>query len=258
MTWPPVWVLFATYKRTVAALQTVESLGKYLKYPNLHFHICDDGSGSTDDGTNRWHAGVLAAKFAEFYPDVTWHETDTPPGSFNTGWNINKGILEARQRDVSIHMLIFDDWTLLGDLDIRPMVDVLDTYNQVGFIRLSYLVPGLSGICTRYDSSRLNQPYLWWRLIRKWSLYNPWKTEPFLVSTQPYIAHLRFFNVYGWHPEGMPPGESEELLGYQYNYHRSVENGPQVLSPIGPCTTHVPWGHMAARANDYAEQFGQA
>jgi hypothetical protein len=258
MNWPPVWVLFATFKRTETALRTIESLGRHLHYPNLHFHICDDGSGETDDGTGRWHVGVLADEFSKFHPEVSWHEMDTAPGTFNTGGNINKGILEARERGVSIHMLVFDDWTLLEDLDIRPMVDILDTHRQVGFIRLSYLVPGLSGVCTRYDSSRLGQPYLWLRLIRRWSMYNSWKREAFLVSTQPYIAHLRFFNAYGWHPEHVSPGEAEMWLGYQYNYHRSDENGPQVLSFIGPCTTHAPWGHMVARAHDYAEQFGQA
>lgn len=256
MNWPKVWVLFATYKRTEAAINTIRSLGKYLKYPNLHFHICDDGSGETDDGTDRWHVGVLAEEFSAFHPEVTWHEMNTPLGQFNTGGNINKGIRAAAANGANIHMLVFDDWALLRELDLRPAVDVLDTYTSVGFIRLSYKVPGLAGVCVRYDIKRLNnEPWIWFRLIRDWSLRNPWEQQAYLVSTQPYVAHKRFFDHYGYHPEGVDPGEAEIGMGRQYN--RGSESGPQILLDIGIATTHAPWGHLAGRAHDYAARHGQ-
>lgn len=78
MDWPKIWCILATYKRTETALETIDSLREYLIYPNIHFHIADDGSRETDDGTGRWHVGVLADRIAEFYPEVTWHEMDTP------------------------------------------------------------------------------------------------------------------------------------------------------------------------------------
>jgi len=254
--WPKVWVLFATYKRTEAACKTIESLGKYLRYPNLHFHICDDGSGVTDDGTNRWHVGVLVEKFSEFYPGVTWHEMDTKLGTFNTGGNINRGIRLAQKNGCSIYMLNFDDWALTRELDIRPMVDVLDIYESVGFIRLSYRVPGMAGVNVRYDPKRLSQTWIWLRLIRQWCLHNPWVTDTYLVSTQPYVAHTRFHDAYGWHPENCSPGEAETRMGQQYNEAEVKESGPQILFPVGICTTHAPWSHSVGRANDYAAQFG--
>jgi hypothetical protein len=251
--WPSVWVLLATYKRTEAALKTVKSLQTYLKYPNLHYHICDDGSGETDDGTNRWHVGVLTEAFGD---DVTWHEMGTPPGQFNTGGNINRGIRAARDNGCNIHMLVFDDWALYKELDLRPMADVLEREASVGYIRLSFRVPGLSGTCTRYDVQRLNAPWMWFRLIRRWSLQNPWKTEGFLVSTQPYIAHLRFFQAYGWHPENVTPGKAEVGLNVQYSGSPHGENGPQILFSIGPCITHAPWMHLVGRAHHYARVSG--
>lgn len=253
--WPTVWVLFATYKRTEAALTTIESLRRHLIYPNLHYHVCDDGSGETDDGTNRWHAGVLTDAIAQFDPGVTHHEMDTPPGAFNTGGNVNRGIAAAKANGCDIHVLIFDDWALMRDLDIRPMVDVLTRYNEVGFIRLSYTVPGMAGVCTRYDDR--HGGWMWLRLIRNWTLRNPWVTDSYMVSTQPYIAHARFFEYYGMHPEHCSPGEAETGLGSQYN-RVNHEEGPQILFSIGRCTTHAPWGHIAARAHDYAAVFGQA
>lgn len=257
MDWPKVWLLFATYKRTEASLNTIASLQKYLIYPNLHWHVCDDGSGTTDDGTGRWHVGVLTERIAEFYPEVTWHEMDTPPGKFNTGGNVNRGIRISQENECSIYMLNFDDWALFRELDITPMVDVLDTYDTVGLIRLSYRVPGMAGVNVRYDPKRLNQNWMWLRLIRQWCLNNPWATDGYLVSTQPYVAHIRFHKSYGWHPENCPPGEAEIRLGQQYNDAAVGENGPQILFPVGPCTVHAPWNHSVGRANDYAAQFGR-
>lgn len=251
--WPEIWLLFATYKRTQAALDTIESLYQYLIYPNIHFHICDDGSGSTDDGTDRDHVTVLLDLAKKLFPGATAHTMPTPPGSFNTGGNINTGIRLASEASCPIHMLNFDDWALTRELDLRPMVDVLENDESVGFIRLSYWVPGLAGVSVRYDAPRLGSGYMWVRLIRQWTLDNPWASDSYMVSTQPYIAHKRFFDVYGYHPEHVNPGAAETGLGTLYNRAGVGEGGPQILFPIGPCTVHAPWSHSVGRANDYAK-----
>ena len=188
---------------------------------------------------------------------MTWHEMKTKPKTFNTGGNINKGIVTARAAGCAIHMLVFDDWALLREIDIYPVVDVLDTYSEVGFVRLSFLVPGLGSLCMSYRCPRLaNQNHIWLRLIRNWSLENPWKQAGYLVSTQPYIAHLRFFQAYGWHPENINPGRAETELGTQYIRSPHGENGPQILHHIGEEIVHAPWGHMSGRENDYREIAG--
>ncbi len=256
--WPKIWLLFATYKRTEVALQTIESLRQYLVYPNLHWHICDDGSRKTDDGMNRCHVGVLTEAIAKFYPQVTFHVMDTPPGQFNTGGNVNRGIAAAHVNGCNIHMLNFDDWELSASLDLRPMVDVLDRYGEVGLVRLSYRVPGLGGVCVRYDAPRLDGEYIWLRLIREWTLRNKWKTDSYMVSTQPYIAHRRFFEAYGYHPEHCTPGEAETGLGRQYNESPLGEDGPQILFPVGARMKHSPYRHASFRRHHYAEQTGFA
>ncbi len=181
---------------------------------------------------------------------------DTPPGKFNTGGNINRGIKAARANGASIYMLVFDDWALLRELDIRPAVDILDYKTEVGFIRLSYWVPGMAGVCVNYPSPRLGGDYMWIRLIRDWTLKNPWVTDLYMTSTQPFVAHMRFHDAYGYHPEHCNPGVAETKLCQQYRESNRGENGPQVLFPIGPGITHAPWGHMVGRAHHYAEQFG--
>ena len=131
------------------------------------------------------------------------------------------------------------------------MVDVLDTQPAVGFIRLSYWVPGLAGVSVRYDANRCGGGHMWIRLIREWTLHNPWESDSYMVSTQPYVAHRRFFEAYGMHPENVNPGVAETNLGSLYN--AGTEDQPQILFPIGPITVHAPWGHMVGRANDYAK-----
>lgn len=254
--WPQVWLLFATFKRTETALGTIASLEEYLRYPNLHYHICDDGSREADDGTDRKHIKVLMDAVTTFSPQVTCHEMDTPPGKFNTGGNINRGIRIAWENGASIYMLVFDDWALLRELDIRSMVDILDCRPDVGFIRLSYWVPGMSGVCVNYPSPRMGGHYMWIRLIRDWTLRNPWATDTYMTSTQPYVAHVRFHEAYGYHPEHCNPGEAETGFCRQYVDSPHGENGPQVLFSIGPGVTHAPWGHMVGRAHHYKEQFG--
>jgi hypothetical protein len=251
--WPRVFVIFATHKRTETCLQTIDSLQKYLKYPNIHYHIADDGSHETDDGTGRRHLDVLLERFRQFAPDVTWHEMDTKPGHFNTGGNCNRAITEMLAQGDNIYLLNFDDWTLIKELDIRPMADVLDTCPDVGFIRLSWLTPGISGVVARYDAPRSLGPYMWLRLIRSWSVENPWYTDSYLVSMQPFIAHIRFHEAYGLYQENVNPGICETEMTTRYLKHSLGESGPQILHPIGPCWDHSSYGHTTGRANDYAK-----
>ena len=196
---------------------------------------------------------MLLDRFRQFAPDVTWHELDTPRGRFNTGHNANYAINLMREQGDSIYLLNFDDWTLLHDLDIRPYAEVLDRYAEVGFVRLSWLTPGISGVCVRYDADHSVGPMMWLRLIRQWSVENPWATDGFLVSMQPFIAHWRFHEAYGMYKENVNPGVCETEMTERYVRHPYGENGPQILHPIGGCWDHSAYGHTTGRANDYAK-----
>jgi len=137
------------------------------------------------------------------------------------------------------------------------MVDLLDSHNEAGLIRLSYWVRGLSGTCTNYVLPRLNSTdYLWIRLIREWTLDNPWQTDDYLYSMQPHIAHMRYFEAYGYYAEHLHPGDTEIEACRQYNDSPLAENGPQILYPVGRQFVHVPYRHLARRQSDYLEVAG--
>jgi hypothetical protein len=206
--------------------------------------------------TDRENTQVLLDHIRQWYPEVTGHSMSTPHGVFNTGGNINEGIRAARNDGVPVHMLVFDDWMLIRDLDLCPLADIVDSQEEVGMIRLSYITPGLGALSVRYDGPKTGRRWIFWRLIRDWTLHNPWKVDRYMVSTQPYIAHYRFFEAYGMHPENISPGEAEIGLGNQYISSPLGENGPQILFSVGPRMAHSPWEHIALRAHYHKEQFG--
>lgn len=242
----PVWILFLTFQRTTFAVRTIEALKEHLFYENLHWHICDDGSKITDDGTERNHIQVLAKAIGG---DVTWHDMETPWGQFNLGGNLNRGIEIAQEHGCNQYFIVEDDTVLLGDLDLSPYVGVLKENPQVGFIRFILLVCGMAGLVTGYRASGRVVPFL--RLIRKWCMENPWHRDSYVHAFQPALVHRRFYDAYGYYPEHKPPGDTETGMCTQYNSSSLGEDGPQILWPMDVWPKNVQWFHFKARATPY-------
>jgi len=233
----------------------------HLKYPHLHFHICDDGSGEADDGSGKKHVDVISEAIVAGGHTVTAHEMerkgDTFKSACNIGGSINRGVQLAHQQGVDIHLMVLDDWSLKWNLDIRPHVETLAKHQGAGMIRYGYVVPGLGAVTMGFETEMHgNHYYLYWRLIRDWCLHNPYsKNDPYLVCMMAYLAHYRFFESYGWIPEHLPPGETEVKWVWQYNRHPLQETGPQILVPIGYCygSQDSYFANTAERGRAYAE-----
>lgn len=245
--WPPVWLLFATYRRTDVSLQAIASIKKYLSYPNLHWHICDDNSGDTDDGTNRHHVSVLMGAIGG---DVTSHEMDTLPGEFNLGGSTNRGIRTAQEHGCDIYLIVCDDDALIEPWDIRPHVDLLDSQEEVGAIRCAHLSEGMGVMVDSYMTDRIGLWYSWGRIVRSWSLNNPWKSQCYLNIYDTILYHSRFLDAYGWFPENLHPGQTEVDFCAQYTHSELVEKGPAVFIPLGK-GPGSPWRHLAGHAHYY-------
>jgi glycosyltransferase involved in cell wall biosynthesis len=240
MDWPPVWLLIATFKRTEIAIKSIASIKKHLIYPNLHWHICDDGSRETDDDTNRWHVGVLAEAIGG---DVTWNEMDTPHGKFNLGGATNGGLRVAMEAGCNIYLIICDDDALGEPWDIRPWVDLLDSYDNMGAFRCAHLSEGLGVMIDSYVAPRLDKRFVVGRTVRDWSIKNPWKPQCYINIYDTIIYHRRFFNAYGMFPEHLHPGLTETGFCAQYSHSPLGENGPAVFIPLGNAPGS-PWVHI--------------
>lgn len=241
MDWPLVWVLFTTYKRTRTAIRAARALLQNLTYPSLHYHICDEGSGETDDGSGRNHIATLADVFGA---GCTWHDVQTPRRRFNLGGNANEGIKAARHNGAFIYLVVEDDTVLDVPLDLRPFVDILDNHGSVGYIRFNYLCAGLAGEVVGYEAPRLHSTYPFLRLRRAWS------TNHYIPAFNPALLHYRFIEAYGWYPEHLHPGLTETRMCDQYALSNH-EDGPQVLAPICHWPRDIRWLHAAGRAHDY-------
>jgi len=251
--WPKVWILFLTFQRTEIAIQTLQSLVSNLHYPNLHLHICDDGSKETDDGTDRNHVEVLK----EYWPGSSYHEMPTPWGEFNMGGNANRGIQLAQDQGIDFYFIVHDDTILLDPLNLEPYVYILEEHQQTGMIRFNYLASGLSGHFIDYQASKLGYEVTFLRLIREWSLYNPWKIDAYIPAFQPALVHQRFYDSYGLYPEGLYPGLTECGMCGQYNQSPLKEDGPQVLIPLHHWPMDVKWQHVLKRGRYYKELIGK-
>jgi len=229
--WPLVYLLLTTYKRTELALESIRLIKEHLFYPNLWYHIADDNSQETDDGTNRRHVDVLADAIGG---NVSYHEMSTPPGEINLGGCVNAGIQIAFEHGAEMVFITCDDDAPLAPFDMRPYADLLQNYPEVGAARCAPLSEGLGLNVTSTRVSRLDgQEYLWGRVVRDWSMHSPWQTQAYLSTFDMILYHKRFFDAYGMFPENEHPGLTEVHYCAKYNDSPLGESGPQVWVSLG-------------------------
>lgn len=205
--YPPVIVLIITYRRLRLAVETINSVKANLTYPNIGFHIADDGSGPEYINALRDAIGS------------TYSITVSDAARGGVGKNMNLGIHAVLDRaDIWLHLE--DDWVLREPLDLLPCVKLLVSNETVGMIRLGRLSAGLAGeVFAGADE-------LWWR-IKKGS-------DTYVFSGNAALRHRRFHSHYGPYKEGLMPGQTE--LDYCHKF--STKPGPDIVWPVWLSTTH--------------------
>lgn len=198
--WPPVIIVLITYRRLALALETIRSAKTMIDYPNIGFHVADDGSGS--DYVRR-----LVEEIGSSYS-----VTSTDAERAGVGRSMNLGIAAALSRaDLWLHLE--DDWVLPRPLDIRPCVRLLLESDHVGMVRLGRLSAGIKAeVIPGADSA-------WWGIDIH--------SDTYTFNGNPSLRHRRFHDAYGYYPEGLRPGETE--LAYCAQVH-SI-SGPGIVYP---------------------------
>jgi glycosyltransferase involved in cell wall biosynthesis len=195
---PPVVILLITYKRTETALRTIRGLRDHLDYPNLHWHIADDGS---DSG----HLETLIEAIGR--SDVT----TTNAARKGVGVSMNLGQDAAFRRGDYV-LWLEDDWELSSRFDLRPCVQLCEERQEIGMVRLGYVSPGIKGELIA-GAGRL-----WWKLERG-------PTYTFVGHAA--LRHKRFRETYGPYVEGHTPGETELWMCGTFNNRQ----GPEIVVP---------------------------
>lgn len=195
----PISICMTTYKssesRGQIAHRTWDSLQRYINYPNIIWHIADDGS-------------------EEGY-------TDSFEGEYTVTNALRKGVgysknLALRQlfEQTPLVLLLEDDWELQHPLDLSPYVHTLLENESTGMIRMGYLSTDMQADLVGYSG----MTYL--RLKRGSGVY--------VYSGQVSLRHRRFYDSVGYHAEGISAGSEELDMCFRYN---ATEDAPEILWP---------------------------
>lgn len=198
--YPAVIALIITYRRKELALVTIESVKRFVKYPNIGFHIADDGSGED------YVQELVEAIGGEY------SITSTNSDRRGVGANMNAGMEGVLGRaDLWLHLE--DDWALTADLDLVPCVRALEQEPDYGMVRLGRLTAGLTGRTISIANK------LWWALERG--------SDTYVFTGNAALRHRRFREAYGPYREDLTPGKTELTYCGKYN----STGGPGILWP---------------------------
>lgn len=239
--WPVVTVMICTYDRPFELGSTFGALTKNLHYPNLHWHLADDGSpkASLDAAIEHIEPYVTEARGETFSYSVTNRK----------GWgaNVNFASQMLAPRDEFVYFTE-DDHVLKRPLDLRPYVALLIGHENIGMVRFG--IAGHDGIRARlreYDidkgllpdyseaigygctgPGRMNAWELALGHTENWGPYGFWR-----YSNRPHLKHRRFHAAYGFYQEGKTLGETEQAMNHTIEavYRNSEGRCPAIVVP---------------------------
>lgn len=182
-----VSILIPTYNRKQIVIETVVRLLCHIKFDG-HLEIIvsadgDDGTYEAFDGTvaNHHHSAIKAMRGPR-------QKSGQITG---LGANLNQ-LLNAAVYPIIMQM--DDDHWLNSDLDINRHVTKLLEAGPVAWIRLM-------GVGYHNYHAKLVGDY--WHV--DWD-----SPELYIPSNRPHLKHRRFHDFYGYYPEGLTLGETEE------------------------------------------------
>lgn len=216
MDWPALALNIVTYNRRDMLYETVRRLHEHVAYSGpMHYIIADDGS---DDGTQEMVRGMFP------------HARIVQSQRVGLGANTNAGLRAA----LTVADVVYqsqDDLWLLATLDLDAHVQRLLTDPTCGFIRLW-------GVAGHHYEAKLEGSY--WRLM--------WHSdELYIPSDRPHVKHRRFHEHFGFYPEGLATGHTEEAWCHQAKGRAGLEG--RQLDVFVPHSTeteknfeHMAWG----------------
>jgi glycosyltransferase involved in cell wall biosynthesis len=175
-----VAVLIPTYNRPYILTKCVNALiNSILEIDNVHIFIGNDGDQEVQD----WG------------PKTTvW---TNPSGSL--GANLNRLIRLARNKGFHYALQMDDDHILKKEFSLESHIEAMNKDSEIGWVRLW-------GVDDHRYTANLWQGY--WRV--KWD-----SKELYITSNRPHIKRLDFHDYYGYYPEGLKLGETEESFCHQ-------------------------------------------
>ncbi len=199
---PPVIALIVTYRRLDLAIATIQSVKRDLEWPNIGFHIADDGSGMD-------YIDKLKEEIGPTY-SITYTNSEGKGVARNMNLGINACLDRA---DLWLHLE--DDWILPKPLSLEPFVRLLTEDDSIGMIRMGRLSAGITA--ETYGGA----DKVWW-LMKK-------KSDTYVFSGNPSLRHRRFAAAYGRYSENRDLGPGQVELSYCNSFN--TKPGPGIVWP---------------------------
>ena len=193
-----VAVIVTTHDRTSTAKLTLESLVARLKYDNLKWIIADDRS-------SRGHVRALVEHMVSLgVKDVVATETDE--NHWGLGASLNNA-LEAAFRSCNVVLTTEDDWYLQKELDLAPLVKIVNENENIATIRLGAMFKSLDHLV---DSSVPG-----YYKVTNGSRFSEDKTR-MLLNLQVAVRHRRLYDTLGYYAENKKPDEVESGMNEKF------------------------------------------
>ena len=209
-------VIIPTYNRAGTVADTLLSMCTYLRASMpVRFYVGCDG----DDDTPR----VVGDRLALLGQALT--VLDTPSGSL--GANLNRLIRQARADGCEYLLQLDDDHQMTAPVDLSAHIATLSQRKYgIGWVRLW-------GVGAHNYLANLVEDY--W--VVQWV-----SPEIYITSNRPHVKRADWMDTFGWYPEGVKLGLTEE--GYCHQCRQIGINhpaAPRVAVPLEH--TELGWTH---------------
>jgi len=212
--WPKVAVLCITWDRAEEIRRTLDALMRHLQYPRpIRLHIADDNSEGV-------HPGYIDALMADLRGrwdgQLSYSVTD------RKGWgaNTNEGLKTLIGEGYRYIYQTEDDYVITKDLDLRLGIYVLQNVPRLGFIRYRGIMGHrIAAELTevRAEGTGLTQEgHGLHDRISFWEMLPNLTKELWMYSHGPHLKDAKKVHQrdYGFYPEGMPLGRTEEVFAH--------------------------------------------
>lgn len=211
---PPIGGPYGGWSRLQMAKQTIMSWGRHMKYTgDLQLLVANDSVAIDDEIANQ-----MAENFTP-WPVVVGH---------THGMGLGGGLNHGLKRALEISPLVIyadDSYSLIEDIDLTPWASVLMRHEDIGAVSLMPPRPEQRGGRVAYFHN-----------IRTEGVAGvTFERQGYTWNGRPLMYHKRFFDTYGYTPEGCTGYEWEE----QYAKTFVDTPGPDILFGFID-----PWQHV--------------
>lgn len=191
-----ITVLIVTWNRLSEIKQTIRGLWKNVRFSgNLRFHIADDGSPE----------GYIESIISEF-PYINFSTSVVSRGGW--GKNVNTALKQIESPYV---FLIEDDYVCRKPVNFDDGIGVLESQSNI--------------VCIRYDGVAGHELNLSLRETKdgiQYMIINFDSPHLNIYSNRPHLRkHKQFIDAYGYYPEGIMLGATEEAFAHRVRDKKS-------------------------------------